>query len=78
MTEDEKLKVTAAKERLRGFAIHLLAYFLVMAGLVAVNMLYNPDSVWALYPVVAWGSALALHAAYVMGLFGAVKPPPES
>ena len=75
MTEDEK--IDAAKARLRGFAIHLLAYFLVMAALVAVNVVRDPDQVWSLYPVVAWGSALALHAAYVMGLFDMLKSPPR-
>lgn len=69
MDEEDRTAVAAARERLRGFAIHLLAYFVVMAGLVVVNVMQNPDVAWSLYPVVAWGTALALHAAYVMGLF---------
>lgn len=72
MNADDENAVVA-KERLRGFAIHLLAYFVVMAALVVANVMMNPDSAWSLYPVVAWGSALALHAAYVMGLFGTAK-----
>lgn len=69
MKQEDVRAVAEAKLRLRGFAVHLLAYFVVMAGLVTVNVMRDPQSVWSLYPVVAWGAALALHAAYVMGLF---------
>jgi hypothetical protein len=70
MTEDDPEKTAQAREKLRGFAIHLLAYFVVMAALVAVNLTRNPEYAWSLFPVVAWGAVLAVHAAWVMGLFG--------
>jgi hypothetical protein len=47
MKEDAKISV--GRRRLRGFVIHLAAYF------------------------VGWGSVLALHVAYVMGLFDTIK-----
>jgi len=40
-----------------------------MIVLVALNVVYTPDRTWFLLPLVGWGSALALHAAYAMGLF---------
>ena len=74
MTEADP-QAREAKERLRGFAIHLVAYFVVMGALVAVNLTRNPDYPWSLFPVVAWGSVLAAHAAYVMGLFDGLFGP---
>lgn len=60
----------AGRRRLRGFLNHLLAYFAVMVVAVPVNALTTPDSPWFLFLLVGWGAPLALHAAYVMGLFG--------
>ena len=59
-----------AERRLRGFRAHLIGYFAVMAVLVVVNLATGPADVWFVWPMVGWGGALAIHAAYVMGLFG--------
>jgi hypothetical protein len=59
----------AAKRRLRGFGTHLVAYFAVMAVLVPVNFFVTPENPWFVLPMVGWGSLLALHAAYAIGLF---------
>ena len=61
----------AARRRLRGFGWHLAGYFVVMAGLVAVNLLASPETPWFVWPGVGWGGVLAVHAAFAMGLFGA-------
>ncbi|MBL6936173.1 MAG: 2TM domain-containing protein [Alphaproteobacteria bacterium] len=61
----------AAETRLKGFIRHLGAYFVVMAVLVAVNFLTS-ETPWFLLPLVGWGAVLSLHAAYAMGLFGAL------
>jgi hypothetical protein len=60
---------TAAHRRLRGFGLHLAGYFLVMIVLVPLNIWLTPDRLWFALPMVGWGSCLALHAAYAMGLF---------
>jgi hypothetical protein len=42
-------------------------------GIVAlgvINMLTNPENPWFVWPMVGWGGVLAIHAAFVMGLFG--------
>ena len=57
------------RNRLKGFALHLLVYFITIAGCAALNYLKTPDQLWFIYPMVAWGAPLALHAAWVMGLF---------
>ncbi len=58
---------------LRGFLVHLVGYFVVMAALVAVNLATNPENPWFVWPLVGWGGVLAFHAAHVMGLFGSRK-----
>ncbi len=58
-----------SRRRLRGFGLHLMGYFLVMVILVPVNFLTTPEEPWFVLPMVGWGSVLALHVAWVMGLF---------
>ncbi len=60
----------AGGRRLRGFGWHLAGFFVVMAGLVAVNLLTDPETPWFVWPGVGWGGVLAVHAAFAMGLFG--------
>jgi uncharacterized membrane protein YdbT with pleckstrin-like domain len=56
--------------RLRGFVRHLIGYVVVMAVLVAINLLITPDRPWFVWPLVVWMAPLAIHAAYAMHLFG--------
>jgi hypothetical protein len=58
------------RRRLRVFLAHLIGYFAVMICLVAVNFALDPTNAWFVWPMVGWGGVLAVHAAYVMGLFG--------
>lgn len=58
-----------ACRRLRGFVWHLAGYFAAMLVIVPVNLILTPDMVWFVLPMVGWGSALAIHVAFAMGLF---------
>ncbi len=62
-------KSAQSRVRLRGFVVHLAGYFLVIIVLGAVNYLTSPDNPWIVLPMVGWGSVLAVHVAWVMGLF---------
>lgn len=66
MTTPEEL----ASKRLKGFGLHLLTYIVLIAILVPVNLFIFSETIWFPFPMVAWGSVLALHVAYVLGLFG--------
>lgn len=68
----------AARRWLRGFGYHLLGYFAVMVVIVPVNFILSPRTPWFVLPMVGWGSALALHAAYAMGLFRGLRGRPPS
>ena len=71
MTEPlhDDAEIAAARRRLRGFGYHLLGYFAVMAILVPINFIVTPGEPWFVLPMVGWGAALGLHAAYAMNLF---------
>ncbi len=57
------------RRRLRVFALHLAGYFVAMAVIVPTNLFLTPETPWFVLPMVGWGSVLAGHAAFVMGLF---------
>jgi len=56
------------RKRLKVFGTHMAGYFVVMIIIVPLNMIYSPERPWFFFPMIGWGSVLALHAAYVMGL----------
>ncbi len=58
-----------AQRRLRGFAFHMATFLVVMSVVIIVNFIYTPHNWWFVLPLILWGSPLALHAAYAMGLF---------
>ena len=75
MSDDQK--ILKGQRRLRHFLIHLSIYAIGMLVLVPLNLLTNAESQWVLFPMVGWGSVLALHVAYVMGLFDILKKDDE-
>lgn len=64
---------SAGNRRLRGFAIHMIVFFVFSIGMGVVNYLYAPGEWWFILPMVMWGAPLALHAAYVMGMLKAFR-----
>jgi len=63
MANDPHYRAAARQvERKLGFLIHLAVYALVNAGLVTLNLLYQPQRPWALGPLLGWGIGLLFHA----------------
>lgn len=62
-----------ARRRLRGLIFHLIGYFVVMMVLVPANLILNPRSPLFALPMVGWGSIVALHTAWAMGLFDSYR-----
>jgi hypothetical protein len=63
-------RIERARRRRNGFALHLAAYFAIIAILVPLNLfLVAPQAPWFLLPMVGWGAVLAVHCAFAMGLF---------
>jgi hypothetical protein len=67
---DDRTELERGHRRLDGFRKHVIAYFAVSAALVVLNVVATPRTIWFVWPIVGWGGVLAIHAAYVMGLFG--------
>ncbi|HVL38775.1 MAG TPA: 2TM domain-containing protein [Fimbriimonadaceae bacterium] len=47
----------------RDFWSHFLTYVIVNAGLSLINLVTGSSHFWALYPIIGWGIAVAIHAA---------------
>jgi hypothetical protein len=67
MTDDVELRRLAIRraDMKLAFRSHLMAYVLVNAGLVAINLLTSPGYFWAIWPMLGWGIGLGAHAASV-------------
>lgn len=67
MTDDVELRRLAIRraDMKLAFRSHLMAYVLVNAGLVVINLLTSPNYFWALWPMLGWGIGLGAHAASV-------------
>ena len=57
-----------SQHRMRGLALHFAGYFIITV-LVAINLFWTKGEPWFVQPMVGWGSVLAAHVAWVMGLF---------
>jgi len=44
-----------------GFFFHFLAYVVVNAILIAVNLLLTPDRIWFYWPLLGWGVGILAH-----------------
>tara|TARA_E500000331_G_scaffold148684_1_gene144703 strand:+ start:250 stop:492 length:243 start_codon:yes stop_codon:yes gene_type:complete len=61
-----------ARRRLLWFGVHILIFVAIMIVLVGVSISMNSQEPWFVFPLVAWGAPLAIHAAFAMGLFGSL------
>ncbi|MET0273644.1 MAG: 2TM domain-containing protein [Phenylobacterium sp.] len=65
MTDDE-LELRRRAERRAdaklGFRAHLMAYVVVNAGLIAINLITSPAYFWAAWPLFGWGLGVFAHA----------------
>ena len=58
------------KTRLWWLRMHFTAWIVVTVVVGALNMVLGWNHPWFLLPLVGWGTPLAIHVAFVMGLFG--------
>jgi hypothetical protein len=67
MTDDAELRRLAIRraDMKLAFRSHLMAYVIVNAALVAINLITSPHSFWAIWPMMGWGVGLAAHASTV-------------
>ncbi|WP_202319021.1 2TM domain-containing protein [Archaeoglobus neptunius] len=54
------------EEEKRGFLVHLAVYLLVNAMLIVINLIYSPEAIWFIYPLIGWGIGISMH--YLFGV----------
>lgn len=67
---EDQARYERAKKRvedLKEFYQHLVAYIVVNAFLLVLNLYTSPGHLWVKWPILGWGIGLALHAATVYG-----------
>lgn len=55
------------------FKVHFMAYLVVNAGLVAINLVSSPGYFWAIWPIIGWGLGLTAHGIAVYHFGGDVR-----
>jgi 2TM domain-containing protein len=67
MTDDVELRRLATRraDMKLAFRSHLIAYVIVNAGLVTINLITSSGYFWAIWPIIGWGIGLAAHAVTV-------------
>ena len=67
MTDDVELRRLAIRraDMKLAFRSHLMAYVIVNAGLVMINLITSSDYFWAIWPMLGWGIGLAAHGVTV-------------
>lgn len=67
---DEQERYQEAKKRVKetkDFYFHIIAYILVNAVLVVINLLTSPEYLWSIWPIIGWGIGLVIHAFSIFG-----------
>jgi len=54
---------------IKSFYINFLTYIIVMAVLLAINLLTGPDYIWVVWPALGWGIGVLMHGLSVFELF---------
>jgi hypothetical protein len=55
----------------KAFIIHALAYVIGSSVLTVINLVFVPQVLWFIFPLVGWGSGLAVH--YYLGVRTALR-----
>ncbi len=55
----------------KAFTIHAIAYTIGSSILIAINLLFVPQFLWFVFPLVGWSSGLAIH--YYLGIHTAPR-----
>jgi len=73
VTEDEQ-KAFKEVQAIKGFYSHLLRYVLIISLLFVINLVTNPDYLWAFWPALGWGIGLIGHGLRAFDIFNLFGP----
>jgi tellurite resistance protein TehA-like permease len=69
---------TCAKEAKIGFVANLTAYIVVNSMLATINLLFVPQLIWFIYPLICWGIGVAMHYTFAVRLFTRIMTKEEA
>ena len=67
-TDDREARARLRAEAKYGFYRHLAVYVVVNLMLFVINLATSPTNFWAIWPLIGWGIAIAIHALMVFVL----------
>ena len=62
LTEQQEKDAFDHVRKLRGFYLHLMKYVIVCLGLLLINLMSSPHTLWVVWVALGWGLGLLLHA----------------
>lgn len=68
--DDREVRARSRAEAKFGFYKHLAAYVAVNLLLIVINLATWPGNFWAIWPLIGWGIAIAIHALIVFAFGG--------
>lgn len=60
--------------KLKGFYSHLATYCVVIPALFMINIMTNPDYIWAWWPMLGWGIGICSHGLKLISPFQILTP----
>ena len=67
LSEQEEQEAFKYVRNLRRFYLHLSKYLVITLALIAVNLIFIPQHLWAFWGMGGWGVGVLLHASRVFG-----------
>lgn len=61
MIKNQDCIAMKVEEERTGFKIHRMVYVCIIGLLILVNMMFTPDFIWFIFPLIGWGMGLAIH-----------------
>ena len=49
------------EEERKAFMYHAIIYVVANLLLIIINIVYDPEYLWFLYPLIGWGSGITIH-----------------
>ena len=49
------------EDKKKGFIIHFIVYIIVNSMLIINNLIFSPQKIWFIYPLLGWGIGIAIH-----------------
>ena len=70
MSDEQYEKARKRVQELKGFYSNLITYIVINVGLMIINLVTSPGSLWFYWVSIFWGIAVVIHAVKIFILKG--------